>query len=157
MPGPTVLDGGRQTGQADGVLGRFKTLRIAALVVSVALLGCAKKGSPEAVADGFVDAYFLHMDQERAKEFTALGATEMMDKELGDVAQIRKDGYSPADAAPEMSVKRGPPTPRDQRMRYPYEIHVKSGSSPEVVRDADVELAQIDGSWKVVRVALHQR
>jgi hypothetical protein len=136
---------------------RFESLGIAAVVFSVAALGCTKKGSPEAVADGFVEAYFLHMDQEKAKEFTALGATEMMDKELRDVAQIRKDGYSPADAAPEMSVHRGNPSPRDQRVRYPYEIHVRSGSSPEVVRDADVELAQIDGAWKVVRVALHQR
>jgi hypothetical protein len=146
-----------ETGQADGVFGRLGTPRIAALAFMVALLGCAKKGSPEAVADGFVDAYFLHMDQERAKEFTALGATEMMDKELRDVAQIRKDGYSPADAAPDMSVKRGPASPRDQRIRFPYEIHVRSGGAPEVVRDADIELAQIDGTWKVVRVALHQR
>jgi hypothetical protein len=136
---------------------RWTIARLVAIALALLALGCTKKGSPEAVADGFVDAYFLHMDQERAKEFTALGATEMMDKELRDVAQIRKDGYSPADAAPEMSVHRGVPTPRDQRLRIPYEIKVRSAGGPEVIRDADVELAQIDGSWKVVRLALHQR
>jgi hypothetical protein len=131
----------------------------AAGVLGLALLvaGCEKKGSPEAVADAFVDAYFLHMDQERAKEFTALGATEMMDKELKDVAQIRKDGYEASDAAPEMSVRRGTSVPRDQRVRVPYEIHIKSGTSPEVVRDADVELSKIDGTWKVVRLGLVHR
>jgi hypothetical protein len=131
--------------------------RSAGLVLLALLAACAKKGSPEAVADAFVDAYFLHMDQERAKEYTALGATEMMDKELKDVAQIRKDGYAAADAAPDMTLKRGTSTPRDQRVRIPYEIHVRGNDAAEVVRDADIELTQIDGAWKVVRVGLVQR
>lgn len=127
------------------------------LVVAATLAGCAKQGAPEQVADAFVDAYFRHADQEKAKEYTALGATEMMDEELRGVAQIRKDGYTPAEAAgSEVTVRRGASTRRDQRVRVPYEIVVKTDGS-ETVRDADIELANLRGAWKVVRVGLKPR
>ena len=132
--------------------------RLAVLLAASLVLGCDKRDGPEAVADAFADAYFLHMDQQKAKEFTALGATEMMDKELQDVAQIRKDGYRAADAAPDMTLRRGTPTTREQRVRVPYEIHIKGGGeSSETVRDADIELSHIDGAWKVVRIGLKNR
>lgn len=128
-----------------------------ALAVATTLSGCAKQGAPEQVADAFVDAYFRHADQEKAKEYTALGATEMLEKELRDVAQLRKDGYTPLEAAAgDIQVHRGASTKRDQRLRFAYEIVVKNGDT-QTVRDADVELADIRGGWKVVRLGLTQR
>jgi len=121
------------------------------------LAGCAKQGAPEQVADAFVEAYFHRMDQERAKEFTALGATEMLDKELKDVASVRKEGYNQGEGAgAEVSFHRGVPARRDERIRIPYEIVVKTGGT-ETIRDADVELASIRGAWKVVRVGMKAR
>ncbi len=127
--------------------------------VAVVALGtaCQKQGAPEQVADGFVEAYFVRADQERAKDFTALGATEMLEKELKDVAAVRKDGYVPGDnGRGDVQAKRGAPSNREQRIRYPYEITIKSGDV-ETVREADIELAQIKGAWKVVRVGLKTR
>jgi hypothetical protein len=125
-----------------------------ALVASTALAGCAKRGAPEEVADAFVDAYFRRADQEKAKEYTALGATEMLEKELKEVAQLRRDGYTPAEAGGgDVKVRRGESSNRDQRIRFPYEIVVRNEGT-ETVRDADVELANIRGAWKVVRVGL---
>ncbi len=127
------------------------------LAVSATLAGCGKQGAPEQVADAFADAYFRHADQEKAKEYTALGATEMMDEELRGVSQIRKDGYTASEAAGgEITVRRGESSRRDQRVRVPYEIVVKAEGT-ETVRDADVELANIRGAWKVVRVGLKPR
>ena len=123
--------------------------------VSVAI-GCSNAGSPEAVADAFADAYFRRMDQEKAKEFTALGASAMLDEELRSVAEVRKDGYSPAEEASEVTIRRGESVPRDQRVRVPYEIVIKSDGS-ESIKDADVELTRISGTWKVVRVGLKAR
>lgn len=149
-----VLDVKQENGQAHEV---FRPLVALVLALSTALAGCAKQGAPEQVADAFVDAYFRRMDQEKAKEYTALGATEMLDKELRDVAQLRKDGYGVNEAAGgDVSVRRGEPQQRDQRLRFPYEIHIKLDGA-ETVRDADVELANIRGAWKVVRVGLKQR
>jgi hypothetical protein len=151
---PRVLDVKHENGQAHEVFRSFIPL---ALALSTALAGCAKQGAPEQVADAFVDAYFRRADQEKAKEYTALGATEMLEKELRDVAQLRKDGYTPNEAGGgDVKVHRGDSTKRDQRIRFSYEIAVRN-ESVETVRDADVELANIRGAWKVVRLGLTSR
>ena len=150
----TVLDVRRENGQAAAVFRVY----VAALALAVAASGCSKKGGPEQVADSFADAYFRLADQEKAKEFTALGATEMLDAELRSVAQIRKDGYTPSEAAgSDVTVRRGEPAQRDQRLRFPYEIVVRLQDGSESIRDADIELTQIQGAWKVVRVGLKSR
>jgi hypothetical protein len=137
--------------------GMFRSLLPLALALSTALAGCGKQGAPEQVADAFVEAYFRHADQEKAKEYTALGATEMLETELRDVAELRKGGYTPAEAGGgDVRVHRGDATKRDQRIRFSYEIAVRNESA-ETVRDADVELANIRGAWKVVRVVLKPR
>lgn len=127
------------------------------LALWAAFSGCAKQGAPEQVADAFVEAYFRHADQEKAKEYTALGATEMLDRELREVAPLRKDGYTPVEAGGgDVEVRRGTSTMREQRIRFPYEIKVKNGAAT-TVRDADVELASIRGAWKVVRLGVKDR
>jgi hypothetical protein len=126
------------------------------LALTFCSFGCAERGSPEAVADAFAEAYFRRMDQEKAKEYTALGASEMLDKELRDVYQIRKDGYNPIEARSSVEVLRGAPSRREQRIRFPYEITIKGEGAAPSIRDADIELAQIQGAWKVVRVGLKQ-
>jgi hypothetical protein len=128
-----------------------------ALALSTALAGCARQGAPEQVADAFVEAYFQRADQEKAKEYTALGATDMLDQELHEVGPLRKEGYTPAEAhGGPIEVRRGEPQRREQRIRFPYEIKVRDGDLISV-RDADVELATIHGAWKVVRVGVHSR
>jgi hypothetical protein len=150
----TVLDVRRENGQAAEVF----RIAVAALALTVAVGGCAKKGAPEQVADAFADAYFRRADQEKAKEFTALGATEMLDTELRAVEKIRREGYTPSEAADsEVTVRRGEPTARDQRLRFPFEVSIKLQDGSQTIRDADIELTQIQGVWKVVRVGLKQR
>jgi len=129
---------------------------VGSLVSVSVVIGCSSAGAPEEVADAFADAYFRRMDQEKAKEFTALGASAMLDEELRSVAEVRKDGYSPAEEASEVTIRRGESVPRDQRVRVPYEIVIKSDGS-ESIKDADVELTRISGTWKVVRVGLKAR
>ena len=133
-----------------------RTLSPAALVLLLGFGACSNPDSPEGVADAFVDAYFRRMDQEKAKEYTAFGATAMLDAELREVSQIRKEGYTPAEASAEVSFHRGEATRRDQRVRVPYEIAIRVEGS-ETFRDADIELSQIEGRWKVVRVSLKSR
>lgn len=156
----TVLDVGHKTGQAREVPRAFVSCiaRAATLSLSVCVLplGCADKGSPERVADAFADAYFRQMDQEKAKEYTALGATAMLEKELRDVAQIRKDGYTAAEASGTVILRRGESSQRDQRLRFPFEVVIRNDGA-ETIRDADIELTKIGGEWKVVRVGLAGR
>ncbi len=129
-----------------------------AFLVLLSGWGCDKPaaGSPEAVADAFVDAYFRRADQAAAKEFTALGASAMLDKELEDVAKVRADGYTPSDASLDVAVERGERSLRGKRVRFDYTLKFKDPSG-EVVKHADVELTQLDDAWKVVRVGLADR
>jgi hypothetical protein len=131
---------------------------IAALAMTLAAAtGCAKAGAPEQVADAFAEAYFLEMDQGKAKEYTALGASAMLDAEIRDVEKVRREGYGPAEAGAKIRLHRGEASHRDERLRFPFEITIQSDDDTEMVRVADVELAQIDGAWKVVRLGLDTR
>jgi hypothetical protein len=136
----------------------FSALRSVALGASllIALLaggvvGCNRPadGSPEKVADAFVDAYFRRADQEGAKQFTAFGASRMLDQEIAEVQQLRKEGHTPSEAQIEVAVERGPRTTRDERVRFDYTLRFG-----EAVKHADIELAKVDEVWKVVRVGL---
>jgi hypothetical protein len=122
------------------------------MVVALVAAGCAKSDAsgPEAVADAFCDAYFVHADQLKAKQFTAFGASKMLDQEIGDVKALRDSGYNPNDASLEVSAVRGARTARDERVRFDYTIRVHDAPA----KHADVELAQIKGDWKVVRVTV---
>lgn len=147
----------RPTAAARGRAARAVAVALALALGSLALAGCGKRqveNTPEGVADAFVDAYFRQMDQQRAKEFTALGATRMLETELKEVQEVRKDGYSPGSVG--VSVRRGEPSPREQRVRIPYEIEVQTEDGKRT-SDADVELTKIDGAWKVVRVGVTAR
>jgi hypothetical protein len=135
---------------------RLMMLLAPAMLLAAAMLlfgGCdkPKEGSPEAVADAFVDAYFRRADQAAAKQYTALGASRMLDKEIEDVSEAREDGYSPAEASLDVSVERGARSMRGKRVRFDYELKFKD-SSGERIKHADVELTRLDDEWKVVRI-----
>ena len=134
----------------------FARTGLALVFAVLSLTGCKREpeNTPESVADSFVDAYFRQMDQERAKAFTALGATRMLDQELREVQEVRKDGYEPGSVG--VSVHRGQSSPRDERIRIPYEIEIQTEGGKQM-RDADIELTRIDGLWKVVRIGVTHR
>jgi hypothetical protein len=122
-----------------------------AALAGLAAGGCTDKAAPEYVADQFVDAYFRRMDQQGARQFTALGATEMLDKELDLVRSVRAQGYTPEEAAAQVVVRRTSRSTRGERVRFDYEITIKHEESDEH-RAADIELSKIQAAWKVVRV-----
>ncbi|HEY3592782.1 MAG TPA: hypothetical protein VGL13_02870 [Polyangiaceae bacterium] len=121
-----------------------------------AAAGCTDKRAPENIADQFVAAYFQRMDQREARQFTALGATDMLDRELELTRSIRADGYSAMDAAGEVSCRRRGRSLRGERVRFDYDIAIRHDETEEH-RTADVELANIQSAWKVVRVDVKAR
>ncbi len=126
-------------------------------LTAIAAVGCDRiePGSPEAVADAFSDAYFRRADQEKAKEYTAFGATKMLDQELAEVRAVRGDGYDPAAAHLDVTVERGARTMREHRVRFDYLVTYRSETGDQH-KHADIELSQVDGAWKVVRVGLSE-
>jgi len=125
-------------------------------LASVLAVGCADKAAPEYVADQFADAYFRRMDQQSARQFTALGATEMLDRELDLVHSVRAQGYTPEQAAAHVVCQRKSRTTRGDRVRFDYDIAIRHDEGEEH-RSADVELAKIQSAWKVVRIDVRPR
>lgn len=106
------------------------------------------------MGDAFVDAYFRKADQEKAKQYTAFGATKMLDREIADVREVRDTGFSPGAAALGVEVERGARSKRGDRVRFDYTLRFGGQDGTEQVKHADVELAQVEGSWKVVRLGV---
>jgi hypothetical protein len=136
--------------------GRYLATALAAiLLLSTGALGsgCKDTSSPEYVADQFVEAYFQRVDQAAARQFTALGATEMLDREIEATRSIRASGYTPDQATAAVKFRRGTRAMRGDRVRFDYDITIQSDGT-EVKRQADVELASIQAAWKVVLLNL---
>src|SRR4029079_19554943 len=96
-------------------------------LLGVALLlgaGCSDKTAPEYVADQFADAYFRRMDQQAALQFTALGATEMLDRELNLTKAVRGQGYTQEEASGQVACRRKARATRGERGRFDYDIAI---------------------------------
>jgi hypothetical protein len=134
-----------------------RAVALLAVTLSVCLLpDCKDQGTPEYVADQFVEAYFQRMDQQAARQFTAFGATEMLDRELELTRGVREQGYLPAEAAAQVNWRRTGRSTRGERVRFDYEIDIRRDDSDDH-RLADIELAKLQAGWKVVRVAIQPR
>jgi hypothetical protein len=124
---------------------------IMCVLAIMAASGCADRSSPEYIADQFVDAYFRRVDQAEARKYTALGATEMLDRELEATRSIRASGYTPEQATADVTFRRTSRAMRGERVRFDYDIKIRSDGT-EAKRVADIELANIQAGWKVVLV-----
>ena len=129
---------------------------LAYVLLLLAVSACKDQGAPEYVADKFVEAYFQHMDHRAALEFTAFGATEMLDRELELTRGVREQGYSPAEAAAQITWRRTGRSMRGERVRFDYDIDIRRDDT-EDHRLADIELAKVQSGWKVVRVGVKSR
>jgi hypothetical protein len=136
--------------------GRALAPAVLALLLGFLLFACKDQGAPEYIADQFVEAYFQHMDQQAARQFTAFGATEMLDRELELTRSVREQGYLPAEASAQVNWRRTGRSTRGERVRFDYDIDIRREESEEH-RLADIELAKVQAGWKVVRVAVQSR
>jgi hypothetical protein len=133
-------------------------MRAARLLAGLALVsgssGCVGGTAPERVADQFAEAYFRRADPLAARQFAALGAGEMLDREIGLARSVR--GGAVAETAPGVAVRREGRAVRGERVRVSYEIAFRDEGG-ESKRSADLELARVDAVWKVVRVDVKRR
>jgi hypothetical protein len=119
--------------------------------VLLLLFGCARN-QPESVADRFVDYYFVEMDQGRALPLTAGLAHDMLERELRDVASIRREmGHMDADARPEVYYKRLEMRDDGARKVIAYNLEIKHGQD-HMTKRAQVAVARerAGEAWKVV-------
>ena len=88
-----------------------------------------------------------------AKRFTAFGATKMLERELAEVEKVRKSGYLPTEAQLQVAATRTSRKTRGQRVAFDYELKF-ANSEGEETRNAQIEVAEVAGDWKVVLLVL---
>src|SRR5262249_25758557 len=127
--------------------------RVLALFAGVGGMVCTPR-SPHAVADKFVDYYFVEMDQGRALPLTAGLAHDMLERELRDVASIRKQmGAMPADARPDVYYRRVSERREANRDIFRYDVTLKHDR--DVMRKtATVAVAKETSGYRVVFFAV---
>jgi hypothetical protein len=121
--------------------------RVAPVLALVCACGAR---SAESVADKFVDYYFVEMDQGRSLPLTTGLAHDMIERELRDVASIRKQmGYMPAADRPEVYYKRLGRRTDGAREVLTYDITLKHDR--DVTRKhALVAVSRETAGWRVV-------
>jgi hypothetical protein len=116
----------------------------------VLLLAACGPHSPEAVSDKFIDYYLVEMDQGRAMPLASGLARDMLERELRDVASIRKQmGYMPADARPEIYYQRTRVRDEGDRKVLIYDVTVKHKQDVQH-KSAEIALRREGETWKVV-------
>jgi hypothetical protein len=117
-----------------------------ALALMVLLCGCQPK-SAEAVADKFVDLYFVEIDQQKALALTTGLAHTKLEEELGLVEKVRHQ-VDPDQAKPSVYYTRQSSHVEGDRAQLTYDISIKQGRD-ETKRSALISAERVEGAWKV--------
>jgi hypothetical protein len=125
-------------------------------LVAALLMTAACGGQPAnqavAVAERFLDLYFVEIDQEKALPLTVGLAHEALEKELRDVAGVRAGGYSPADATGKAYYQRTylKEDASAGTARLIYNLTMEYGRERDTTqRHVLLSLRKDEGRWKV--------
>jgi hypothetical protein len=116
------------------------------LLLALGLAGCTPK-TAEAVADRFVDLYFVEIDQRRAIELTSGLARQKLDEELTLVAKVREN-YEPEQAKPSIYYKRRDAQVTGDRGRFAYDLTIRH-EKDNMPKNALISVERVDGKWTV--------
>jgi hypothetical protein len=109
-------------------------------------LGCTPR-TPAAVADKFVDLYFVEIDQKRALALTSGLARSKLEEELGLVEKIRAN-YEPEQAKPSIFYSRKSAQIDGDHARLAYDITIRQGRD-ETHRNALISVEHVGDQWTV--------
>jgi hypothetical protein len=119
------------------------------LCIALTLLGCSSSDSPQGVADRFVQAYYVQVDQAQALEFTTGLARERLHNELQRVASLRQ-GSSFAKARPQVSYTLARTQPEGQQVLLVYDLTITPPQVKPILKKILLIMDQRSGLWKVL-------
>ncbi len=114
---------------------------------------CAPK-SATAVADKFVDLYFVEIDQKQALPLTSGPARQKVEEELSLVADIRRT-YEPEQSKPSIFYTRRSQSESGEHARLTYDITIRQGRD-ETRRNALISAERVDGKWTVANFIVRE-
>jgi len=132
-----------------------------AVLMLAMTLSCSGKPANEAVAvaEKFLDLYFVEVDQAKALPLTTGLARETLEKELRDVEAVRAGGYGPAQARGRAYYKRTylKEDPAAASARLVYDLTMEYGErADKTQRHVLLSLRQEGGAWKVTTFTVQE-
>jgi hypothetical protein len=122
------------------------------LFAACALFVCGCGGSPERVADRFVDKYYVESDQQGALADADGLARLRLEEELKLAAEGRAPGMEMTARQIRVYYKRAALSGEGDARKADYRLDIRPQGGGELVREAHLELKKNpQGAWKVVR------
>jgi transposase len=125
---------------------------LGALCVAIAILGCSRSDSAQGVADRFVQAYYVQIDQAQALEFTIGLARERLQQELQRVASLRR-GSSLEQARPKVSYTLARTQAEGQQVLVVYDLTITPPQVKPILKKILIITELFGEQWKVINFA----
>jgi transposase len=125
---------------------------LGALCIVLAILGCSRSDSAQGVADRFVQAYYVQIDQAQALEFTTGLARERLQQELQLVASLRR-GSSLEQARPKVSYSLARTQSAGQQVLVVYDLTITPPQVKPILKKILIITEQFGEQWKVINFA----
>jgi hypothetical protein len=119
------------------------------LLIGVAVVGCSRDNTPEGVANRFMQAYYVQIDQGEALEFAGALARERLQQELGAVTPLRRGGNFAA-ARPEVQYTLFRTQPEGRQVLLYYDLTIAPAQVPPMLKKVLIITEQLDEQWKVI-------
>ena len=119
------------------------------IVVAFVLAGCSRGNTPEGVAERFVEAYYVQIDQMQALEFAAALAREKLQQELQLVAQARRGG-GVEQARPKVQYTRTHTRPEGRQVFFIYDLTIQPTQFSPILQQVLITTEQLGEQWKVI-------
>jgi hypothetical protein len=134
------------TGDASEHINRWILLL---LCVPLGVLGCSGGNSPEGVADQFMRAYYIEIDQAQALAYTAALAREKLQQEQQLVGQARRGG-GVAQARPQIRYTHVRTQPEGRHVFLVYDLTIRPTQVPPMLKQVLITTTRMEEQWKVI-------
>jgi hypothetical protein len=121
------------------------------LLLGLALACSRGRANPGAVADRFVDKYYVESDQQGALEYAGGVAALKLRDELKLAAEGRRPGMDMISRQIRVYYRRDSLSGEGDLRRVDYHLDIRPQGGGELKRDAHLELQRGPDGWRVVR------
>ncbi len=122
---------------------------LGALCIAMALFGCSRSDSAQGVADQFMQAYYVQIDQAQALELSSGLAHERLRQELQQVAPLRRGG-SLEQARPKVSYTLAHAQPEGRQVLLVYDLTISPPQVEPILKKILLITEPVGEQWKVI-------
>jgi hypothetical protein len=119
------------------------------LCMALAIIGCSPSDNAQGVADRFIQAYYVQIDQAQALEFTMGLARERLHEELQRVASLRQ-GSSLDLERPQVSYTLARTQADGDQMLLVYDLTITPPQVKPLLKKILLIMEQRREQWKVI-------